>query len=145
MKYGRYAHSSCSLIQEKEERVIVAGGWSGQGRAQASVEIYSFSKEQWIEFTSLPSPRVYFSLQVTKKCFKLFDIVFLQVTDVEVRVIGGYYKENNKNVFPGLATLKIGEEGLDRVWREEKKEVDPYRQRAGFMTAEVPWPWIHCI
>ena len=69
MRYGRYAHSSCSFTQDKEERVIVAGGWSEQGKAQASVEIYSFSKEQWIEFTSLPSPRVYFTLQVIKKVF----------------------------------------------------------------------------
>ena len=65
MRYGRYAHSSCSFTQDKEERVIVAGGWSEQGRAQASVEIYSVLKEQWKDFTSLPSPRVYFSLQVS--------------------------------------------------------------------------------
>ena len=65
MKHGRFSHSSCILIQDKEERVLVAGGWSEQGRAQASVEIYSVLKEQWKDFTSLPSPRVYFSLQVS--------------------------------------------------------------------------------
>ena len=65
MNHGRFAHSSCSFIQDKEERVIVAGGWSEQGRAQASVEIYNLTKDRWIELTSLPSPRVYFSLQVT--------------------------------------------------------------------------------
>ena len=67
MRYGRYAHSSCSFTQDKEERVIVAGGWSEQGKAQASVEIYNFRKERWIELTSLPSPRVYFFLQVSNK------------------------------------------------------------------------------
>merc|ERR1712192_224119 len=110
---------------------IVAGGWSKQGhtlKAQASVESYSLTKDRWIELASLPSPRVYFSLQVT---------------DVELRAIGGYYKESNAKVFPGLATLKRNKKGLDSVWKEDKNEVDPQRQRAGFMTAEIPWPWIN--
>ena len=68
----------------------------------------------------------------------------MQATDVELQAIGGYYKESNDKVFPGVATLKREKGGLDRVWREKKKEVDPQRQKAGFMTAEIPLPWINC-
>ena len=74
-----------------------------------------------------------------KKC-----IFFLQVTDVELRAIGGYYKENNAKVFPGLATLKRDKGGMDSRWTEDKNEIDPQRQRSGFMTAQIPWPWISC-
>ena len=71
MKYGRFGHSSCRIIQDEEESVIVAGGWREEEgnflKAQSSVEIYNFRKERWIELTSLPSPRVYFFLQVSDK------------------------------------------------------------------------------
>ena len=73
-----------------------------------------------------------------------FFITSLQVTDIELRAIGGYFKESNAKVFPGPATLKRDKGGLDSVWKEDRNEIDPKRQRAGFMTAEIPWPWINC-
>ena len=64
MRYGRYAHSSCSFTQDKEERVIVAGGWDRRSEAQASAEIYSLAEDQWQDIPSLPQARVDFTLNV---------------------------------------------------------------------------------
>ena len=80
MKHGRFAHSSCNFVQDEEEFVIVAGGWGVEGdtlRAQAFVEIYNLSEAHWRELTSLPSPRVYFSLQVAKHMITEEVIVFI--------------------------------------------------------------------
>ena len=146
MNHGRYAHSSCSLTQDNQEIVIVAGGWSSQGEAQSSVEMYSFSKQLWTRCSSLPSPRVYFSLQVKKVLAVLRNLSnFLQVTNVVIQAIGGYYKKETKKVFPGLATLERKNKLLEVMWSEEKNVDDTQRQRSGFMTAQVPVPWLTCI
>ena len=64
MSKPRYGHASCRLVVEGEERVVVAGGWDLRGRAQASVEMYSVSQERWRGLQNMPSPRVYFTLEV---------------------------------------------------------------------------------
>jgi hypothetical protein len=64
MNYGRYAHSSTRLIIDKEESVMVAGGWNIKGRVQDTVEVYSLRQQFWREQQHLPSPRVLFTLQV---------------------------------------------------------------------------------
>ena len=64
MSKPRYGHASCRLVVEGEERVVVAGGWDLRGRAQASVEMYSVSQERWGGLQDMPSPRVYFILEV---------------------------------------------------------------------------------
>ena len=65
MIHGRYGHSSVKLHVDGDEHVVVAGGFQLQRReVQASVELYNVRRDQWVELEDLPSPRVYFSLQV---------------------------------------------------------------------------------
>ena len=68
------------------------------------------------------------------------------MTEDTLKAIGGYfYNINDQKVFPGVAEMKRENVGLNGTWREQKREVDPQRQKAGFMPAEVPWPWINCL
>ena len=67
MSSPRYGHASCCLVVEGEEKVMVAGGWDLKGRVQATVELYSLSKDKWYQLEDMLSPRVYFSLQVGPK------------------------------------------------------------------------------
>ena len=47
-------------------------------------------------------------------------------------------------MYPGPASLPIRNDLISGSWKEEGKEKEANRQRAGFMTAEVPWLWIDC-
>ena len=64
MHNPRYGHASCVFSHGQAEQVIVAGGWNQFDEVQASVELFDIEKKTWTELTNMPSPRVYFSLQV---------------------------------------------------------------------------------
>ena len=64
MNNGRYGHASAALFLKGEEYVIVAGGCNGRGEIQASVEVYIINKNIWTNLQNLPTPRIYFTLQV---------------------------------------------------------------------------------
>ena len=67
------------------------------------------------------------------------------MTNAGIQAIGGYYKKETKKVFPGLATLERKNRLIEVMWSEEKNADDTQRQRSGFMTAQVPVPWLTCI
>ena len=67
MSNPRYGHASCCLVVEGSEKVMVAGGWDLKGRVQATVELYSLSRDMWYQLEDMLSPRVYFTLQVGLK------------------------------------------------------------------------------
>ena len=70
----------------------------------------------------------------------------MQITDVGLEAMGGYfYNSDNDKIFPGVAALKRENGVFQNVWKEEKEEVDQTQQRAKFMTADVPKPWIKCV
>ena len=50
-------------------QVIVAGGWNQFDKVQASVELFDIKENTWTELKNMPSPRVYFSLQVKDAWF----------------------------------------------------------------------------
>jgi len=130
MQNPRYGHASCVFASGQTEKVIVAGGWNQLDKVQASVELFDIKENTWTELKNMPSPRVYFSLQATES---------------QIRAVGGYYLESEEEkVYPGPASLQIRNDIIARSWNEEGEENEANRQRTGFMTAEVPWPWIDC-
>ena len=64
MNKGRYGHASTVFFLKSEENVIVAGGCNGKGEVEESVEMYSLNKNRWTHLQNLPTPRIYFTLQV---------------------------------------------------------------------------------
>ena len=64
MTKGRYGHAITVFFLKGEENVIVAGGCNGKGEVEESVEMYSLRKNSWILLQNLPTPRIYFTLQV---------------------------------------------------------------------------------
>ena len=64
MLNSRYGHASSMIFLNYDQHVIVAGGYDSQHKPQDSVEIYNVHENNWTPLESLPTPRVYFSLQV---------------------------------------------------------------------------------
>ena len=64
MLNGRLCHASVATMVGGEESVLVAGGWTTDGEASSSVELFSVKRNRWKLMQDLPSPRVDFALQV---------------------------------------------------------------------------------
>lgn len=64
MHHGRIDHAAARVVIDKEEQVIVAGGWDSFGAIQKTVEIYSLSRDSWTLLPNLPVARTDFVLQV---------------------------------------------------------------------------------
>ena len=117
--------------------MVVAGGFHLQSRdVQASVELYYVKRDEWVELEDLPSPRVYFSLQVKYITLKP---KFLQVTVTAagslVSALGGYFRQGSSRVYPGQASVLWN--GAWSQWTQGKDEEDYSNQRASFMSAKV--------
>ena len=64
MHHPRSGHSSARIVLEREEKVLVVGGWDKRGVCQVTAEIYSLKDDSWERLPSLPTPRVDFTLKV---------------------------------------------------------------------------------
>ena len=67
MHHPRSGHSSAKIVLDREEKVLVVGGWDKRGVCQATTEIHSIKDDIWESLPSLPTPRVDFTLKVSMR------------------------------------------------------------------------------
>ena len=73
MHHPRSGHSIARIVLDREEKVLVVGGWDKRGVCQATAEIHSLKDDSWVSMPSLPTPRVDFTLKVISECTLLCD------------------------------------------------------------------------
>ena len=139
MTYPRSSHASARIVIGREEKVLAAGGWDSSGEVQATVEIYTRTKDVWETMPSLPTPRVDFALKVKKNTISQFQLA--QIVDSVVTVLGGYYGPDAARVFPKLAVISWSKNQWG-VWQQSEGQEKRGQQRSGFMSTEVPLGWI---
>ena len=98
MHHPRSGHSSAKIVLDREEKVLVVGGWDKRGVCQATTEIHSIKDDVWESLPSLPTPRVDFTLKVSLRAAST--MIMFQVVDLVVTAIGGYYGPDDSRVFP---------------------------------------------
>ena len=140
MHHGRIGHAAARVVIDKEEQVIVAGGWDSFGAIQNTVEIYSVSRDSWTLLPNLPIPRADFALQVAKSTTALYPV--FQVDNLVVTTVGGFAQHNpankDKPTYPLAVKLDLGNWG--KGWMNVTVRERQVR-RNGFMSAKVPVSW----
>merc|ERR1719219_1981224 len=118
MLHPRSGHSSAKIVLDREEKVLVVGGWDKRGVCQATTEIHSIKDDIWESLPSLPTPRVDFTLKVV---------------DLVVTAIGGYYGPDDSRVFPKVAVMTWSRDKGWGPWQQKKGQEQEFKRKSGFM------------
>ena len=75
--------------------------------------------------------------------FSIYHQTVCQANAWRITAFGGFYLVDGERVYPGIATMDRTPENNWGEWKKEEERDN--NQRSGFMHAEVPLSWIHCI